>query len=504
MVDATKMAQNIVDALGGAKNIESVSRCMTCLRFVVRDDALGNIAALKGAGDVVVVVRGQGKVQVVVGSAVEEVYAAVCRCLHIEPERMQAADAAAPGGGEGPSGLPEECATQEPEPLLVRVRAALDRGLNAVMGALSGIIVPILPVFIVVGIFKMCAILFAPGYLGWLAEDSDLMRLFNFVGDAGYYFLPFFTSYSAARKFECNVVIAQFIAGVMICPQVLGIVEAGEPFTVYGIPMYLVDYTQAVIPIILVVWAMAHVERFFKRVIPHVVRAIAVPVLTVAVMLPVALCVLGPLCYVVVGWLSAGILWLRDTVGIVAIIVVALLWPFIIMFGMHVPILTSLLPMFTSMGYDSIVFPGMIAGIMAKMSVYLAYALRAKGAENKGVGWECFTAQAFAGVGEPGLYGVLLRDRHAFVWWACGALAGAVTFYVLGADVYIFTSVGFPFLYPLSFGPDVVLGAIGCGVGVLTTFLLSMVFGFDGTEHTSPLAKLGEQARRGKQMSSKQ
>lgn len=484
MVDYDQMAQRIVDALGGPDNIQAVTHCMTCLRFVVHDDSLSNASALAGAGDVVVVVRGSGNVQVVIGSGVEAVYQAVCARCGI--------DDGSGSGGEGPDAVPEA-----PPRALRRLRDAFSRWINSVMGALSGCIMPILPIFIVVGMFKMCAILFAPGYLGLLAEDSDLMVMLNFVGDAGYYFLPFFTAYSAARKFSCSAVIAMFIAGVMICPQVIGIVEAGEPFTVFGIPMYLVDYTQAVIPIILVVWAMSHVERLLTKVLPAIIRSLAVPVLTVVIMLPIALCALGPACYVVVGWLSSFILWLRDTVGIVAIITVALLWPFIIMFGMHVPILTSLLPMFTSMGYDSIVFPGMISGIMGKMSVYLAYALRAKGAENKSLGWECFTAQTFAGVGEPGLYGILLRDRHAFVWWAAGSVVGAAAFYLLGADVYIFTSVGFPFLYPLSFGPDVVLGAIGCALDVLTTFVLAMVFGFDGEGSTSssPLAHLGEAAR---------
>lgn len=460
MKDYAALASKIIDAVGGKGNVSTVTHCMTRLRFILKDEGLADIEALEALDGVITVVRAGGQIQIVIGQSVDKVYDEVCR----------------QGGFEALAAIDEDLddMVREKQPWTPK------RVLDAIMGALSGCILPILPVFIVAGIFKMLTVLLAPGYLGLLAEDSQLMTLFNLVGDAGYYFLPMFTAYSASKKFNCSPILALLTAGIMIHPSLLAIVEEGSPFSVYGIPMYEVNYTQAVIPVILVVWAQSYVERFFKRVLPEMLRTVGIPVLTIAVMLPVALCLFGPVCYVIMNAVASGILWLSDTVGIIAIVVVSMLWPIVIMFGMHVPILTALLPAQLEIGYDSIVYPAQMVLTFAEMAVFLAYAIRAKGSENKALGWECFATMTLANISEPGLYGILLRDRRAYAWMAVGGAAGALTCYLLGADVFIFSGVGFPFLNPLRFGPDIVQGIIGCAVAALVTFVLSMLFGFEG------------------------
>ena len=75
-----------------------------------------------------------------------------------------------------------------------------------------------------------------------------------------------------------------------------GIVEAGEAFHIHGlIPMKLVNYTQAVVPVILNTWIMSYVERWVKKIIPDMLRTIGVPVLLTAVMIPPRLVCIRPL-----------------------------------------------------------------------------------------------------------------------------------------------------------------------------------------------------------------
>ncbi len=59
-------AEQIVDGLGGAANIEDVEACITRLRVDVADGGLVDEAALKTAGAFGVVVQGDA-IQVVVG-----------------------------------------------------------------------------------------------------------------------------------------------------------------------------------------------------------------------------------------------------------------------------------------------------------------------------------------------------------------------------------------------------------------------------------------------------
>ena len=172
---------------------------------------------------------------------------------------------------------------------------------NQLLDAVSGAITPILPIFCVAGIFKMLVILFGPEGAGFMSETSDLYRILSLVGDAAYYYFPVFAAYSSAKKFKTSPVLALLIAVVMIYPDMLVIVEDGKPFSVFGIPMQLVNYTQAVLPVILITWAQSYVERFFKKISPDMLRILIVPVGTVLVMLPVALCLCGPAVQFVMG-----------------------------------------------------------------------------------------------------------------------------------------------------------------------------------------------------------
>ena len=352
--------------------------------------------------------------------------------------------------------------------------------LNNVLGALSGSITPILPVFIVAGIFKMIAVLLGPTNAGLLSEESQLYQLCNLVNDGCYYFLPFFAAYSAAQKFKASPVFSMILAAVMLHPNMLAIVGAGEPFQVYGLfPMYLVNYTQAVIPIILIVWIQSYVEKWVKKIVPDFIRVLGVPTLAVAIMLPLALCVFGPICYVVMSWVADLIIWLNNTIGILAMVVVGATWALVIAFGMHVPVMTALLPAWMIIGYDAIVSPAAIASGLANLGLELAYALRASTKEARTLGWSCLTTNALANIGEPFLYGVYLRDKRAMVYHMIGGATGALVMGILGAKIYIFSGVGFPWLNFLRFGEDAILGAIGMVVAFVVPLVLGLVLGFE-------------------------
>ena len=68
---------------------------------------------------------------------------------------------------------------------------------------------------------------------------------------------------------------------LLIDPNILNIVTAGEPFSVYGIiPMQLNNYTQSVLPSLLMVFALSYVFKFFDKYVPKVIKIIGVPFCT--------------------------------------------------------------------------------------------------------------------------------------------------------------------------------------------------------------------------------
>lgn len=454
----TKMASEIIEAVGGKGNVAAVTHCMTRLRFNLKDEAKSSDDAINKVAGVIKVIHAGNQVQVVIGQGVDRVYDEVCNQLG---GLSQAEEEGTAGNGKKKKLTPKVI-------------------LNNILGALSGSITPILPVFIVAGIFKMIAVLLGPSNAGLLSEESQLYQLCNLVNDGCFYFMPFFAAYSAAQKFKASPILSMILAAVMLHPNMLAIVSAGEPFSIYGLfPMHLVNYTQAVIPIVLIVWVLSYVEKWVKKIVPDFIRVLGVPTLTVAIMLPLALCVFGPICYVVMGWVADMIVWLNNTVGILAMVVVGATWPLVITFGMHVPVMTALLPAWLTIGYDSIVSPASIASGLANLGVELSYALRANSKEARALGWSCLTSNALANIGEPYLYGIFLRDKRALVYQMIGGASGALVMGILGAKIYIFSGVGFPWLNFLRFGEDAILGAVGMAVAFAVPLGLGLVFGYE-------------------------
>ena len=69
--DFAKMAADILEALGGKDNIESIDNCITRLRLEVKDRSVVDDNKIKKAGASGVVKPGKTSVQVVIGTKVQ-------------------------------------------------------------------------------------------------------------------------------------------------------------------------------------------------------------------------------------------------------------------------------------------------------------------------------------------------------------------------------------------------------------------------------------------------
>lgn len=457
MANYSKLAEDLLNAVGGKENVNTVTHCMTRLRFVLKDDGKANEDEINKVQGVIKTVKAGGQTQIVIGQGVDKVYEEVCRIGGFTVQDAIDENLDAPKG-----------------------KLTVKDVLNNIMGAVAGSLIPTLPVLIAAGIFKMVAVLFGPKNLAILTTENPIYVFCDLVNTATYYFLPFFIAYTAAKKFKSNPIFPMMLAAVMLHPTFLNIVSTGEPFKLYGfLPMPLVNYSNGVIPIVICAYIISIIEKWAKKIVPDALRTIFVPVLIMLVSFPICLCVFGPICNIIMQYVAQGILWLNDHFGLLAIIVVAVLWNFVVMFGMHMPIMMTLLPTWMAMGYDAIVSPATIAGGMAGIGVELAYALRAATKEKKELGWTCFVTNVTANISEPALYGILLVDKKALAYNMLGAAAGAIVMYVLGAKVTLFSGVGFPFLNFLRFGEYALGGAVGMVVAFAASLALGLLLGFE-------------------------
>lgn len=68
------LAKEILNYVGGKDNVNSLTHCITRLRFKLKDESIAQDEALKNLEGVVTVMKSAGQYQVVIGNQVQDVY----------------------------------------------------------------------------------------------------------------------------------------------------------------------------------------------------------------------------------------------------------------------------------------------------------------------------------------------------------------------------------------------------------------------------------------------
>lgn len=79
-----KLAEFIVEKVGGKENIKSLTHCITRLRFQLADEGKADDNALKGSDGIVTVMKSGGQYQVVIGNHVPEVFEDVMELIGLQ------------------------------------------------------------------------------------------------------------------------------------------------------------------------------------------------------------------------------------------------------------------------------------------------------------------------------------------------------------------------------------------------------------------------------------
>ena len=77
--------------------------------------------------------------------------------------------------------------------------------------------------------FRTVAVIMGEGMLGLWSADSEIYRLFySWLYNAGYYFLPIYLGWAAARQLGCSEQLGMMLGGVLIAPDLLKLVDAAS------------------------------------------------------------------------------------------------------------------------------------------------------------------------------------------------------------------------------------------------------------------------------------
>ena len=97
---------------------------------------------------------------------------------------------------------------------------------------------------------------------------------------------------------------------------------------------------------------MAKVEKLLRKYIPEVLRAIAVPTLTLLVMIPVAFCVTAPVGSFIGTYLAKAVMALFGKLGFLAYGIFGVIFPIMVMFGMHTALTPYGVQAYSTIGHE--------------------------------------------------------------------------------------------------------------------------------------------------------
>lgn len=458
------LARIIIQNVGGKSNIISITHCITRLRFKLKDESKANTDILKNTDGIVTVVQSGGQYQVVIGNHVPDVYQTVCEVGHIQNTTSS------------------EVAEEEDD----------NQNLfNKFIAIISAVFTPFLGVLGAAGMIKGFNALFVA--IGLYPNTSGTYMVLQATGDAFFYFLPIVLGYTASKKFKVNEFVGMAIGMAMLYPDLAAkmsgesimtlfagapIIESTVFITFLKIPVILMNYSSTVVPIILAVALAAKVEKFFKKIIPDVVKLFLVPFFTLLISVPLTLIIVGPIATWLSNLIGAGLSALIAVSPILAGLILGGLWQVFVIFGLHWGVVPIALNNMMTLGYDT-VLSGVFAASFAQTAVIIAIFIKTKDKKLKSLAIPAIVS-GFFGVTEPAIYGISLPKKKPFVISCIGAAIGGaiagltnLTGYTLGG-LGIF---GFTGYINISNGDTsgVLYAAISALVAMVVSFVLTMV-----------------------------
>lgn len=403
-----RLASDIVEALGGVKNIKSVINCMTRVRVDVSQKI--DKDKIKSIDGVMGVVEQGNNYQVIVGPGTAQ------KVADTMVENYKLNKGVFVGDWEENKADLKSMQKQTP--------------LKRFLKTIANIFIPLIPAIIAAGLFNGFGSL-----IGQLTSDSVLSGdtwkmielMFKLIGGAFYAYFAVFTGVNAAKVFGATEALGGIIGGITIGANIVSISKMMNLFN-EEIPLESILTTGkgGIIGVIFGVWILAVVEKRLRKIVPDVLDLIVTPfasLLTVAIAL---VFVIMPLA----GYLSDGLVYVLSLLvysdnAIVSVIsgyVLSALFLPMVLLGLHhglIPIYTIQLQQFGAVSLFPVLAMAGAGQVGAAISIYLK-AKRLGNSRLKKVIVGALPA-GFLGVGEPLIYGVTLPMFKPFITAGLGA-----------------------------------------------------------------------------------
>ena len=408
IMDYRKTAQEILDKVGGSKNIVSAAHCATRLRLVIADNSKTDKTAIENVEGVKGVFEASGQLQIILGTGtVNKVF----------DEFISIAGITASSKAEA-----KEVAAQKQNVFMRAIKL------------LGDIFVPIIPAIVasgfLMGIMNSLDFMINNGFIN-MDTSSSIYVFANLFSNTAYTFLQILIAFSAAKAFGANPYLGAVIGMIMINPALQNAYTVATEgvqqtqsvfFGLYEIDM--VGYQGHVIPVVIAVWLLSVIEKKLHKIVPEVLDLFVTPLVSVFVTGYLTLSIIGPIFVWAENAILDGIQWLLTLpLGLGSLVMGALYAPTVVT-GIH--------QMYTAIDIGQIAQYGVTywlplasAANIAQGAAALAVALKSKDKKIKSLALPS-SLSAFMGITEPAIFGVNLRFFKPFIAGCIGGGCGAL------------------------------------------------------------------------------
>lgn len=417
-VDNKQIATDVLALVGGAENVRVATNCMTRLRLTLKDNAKADVEKIKKVKGVLGCQFSGTQLQVIIGQNVPKVLDEFVAMSGVKQGAVVNENLDAP-----------------------KEKLTLKGIGNKMLDYLSGTMTQLIPLVMASGLFRTFAVILGPQVLNILSDTDPTYIFFNTtLYEAGFYFLPIYLGYAAAKKLGANPMLGLLCGGILVAPSLVASAGEGAMISVYGFQIAAVNYSQTVLPIILTIPVLYVVEKFMKAHVPDVLSTLFAPFFTMIVVVPIMFIVLAPVGNILGQGIASLLFGLQNFGGVFTILAMMILgafWQLFVVAGMHMPVIMLAQVQIMQVGYDPFLFVATNCAMTAVWGCAIGAFLRLRNKEEKGLCAGYVVSALLGGVTEPALFGTILRFRRTVLGMIVGGAAGALVSALLHVTLYV-------------------------------------------------------------------
>ncbi len=461
-----RAAQSVIDGIGGKENLQAATHCATRLRLVLKDESKINQKILDNEPMIKGNFLTAGQFQLIIGTGtVNKVFAELIRMTGVQ-----------------------EISKDEAKSLAGEKGNIVQRFVKM----LSDIFVPIIPAIVAGGllmglnnVFTAKGLIFeGQSLIEHFPQIAGLSEMINTFANAPFVFLPVLIAFSATRIFGGNPFLGAALGMIMVHPDLLNnyLVGTTDPaaipqWNIFGWDIPRIGYQGTVLPILVLAWVLASLEKFFHKVIPAAVDLLLTPLFALFITAMLTFTIVGPFLRDAGDWLTYGVTWLYETAGPFGSAILGFFYAPIVITGMHnsfIAIETNLLAQIAVTG-GTFIFPIAAMSNLAQGGATLGALFCTKDEKLKGIA-SASGISAVLGITEPAMFGVNLKLRYPFYAAICGAGVAAGFIGIFKVKAVALGAAGIPGI--ISIKPEnvtvFIIGmAIAFSIAFVGTFFLS-------------------------------